>query len=115
MEGDRLFPFWLLHVNRANRALAAQCRSAARPSYLDCGDRCRKGMGGAWRDDHPDNIQATHCPPFVKIVVPCTSPATLTSCSCALTIPSILAARRVLRRYFLFSGIPIPRPSAGMV
>ena len=19
-----------------------------------------KGMGGAWRDDHPDNIQATH-------------------------------------------------------
>ena len=21
--------------------------------------RC-KGMGGAWRDDHPDNIQATH-------------------------------------------------------
>jgi hypothetical protein len=20
-----------------------------------------KGMGGAWRDDHPDNIQAAHC------------------------------------------------------
>lgn len=20
-----------------------------------------KGMGGAWRDDHPDNVQATHC------------------------------------------------------
>jgi hypothetical protein len=19
-----------------------------------------KGMGGAWRDDHPDNVQATH-------------------------------------------------------
>jgi len=22
--------------------------------------RYPKGMGGAWRDDHPDNIQATH-------------------------------------------------------
>jgi hypothetical protein len=25
------------------------------PDHID-----PKGMGGAWRDDHPDNIQATH-------------------------------------------------------
>jgi hypothetical protein len=33
--------------------------------FTDCNDvvpdhKTPKGMGGAWRDDHPDNIQATH-------------------------------------------------------
>ena len=33
--------------------------------FTDYGDivpdhRDPKGMGGAWRDDHPDNVQATH-------------------------------------------------------
>jgi hypothetical protein len=34
-------------------------------SFTDYGDIvpdhiCPRGMGGAWRDDHPDNIQAVH-------------------------------------------------------
>lgn len=28
--------------------------------YNDIDHRDPKGMGGAWRDDQPDNIQATH-------------------------------------------------------
>jgi hypothetical protein len=33
---------------------------ARRQSYALNHNRDPKGMGGAWRDDHPDNIQATH-------------------------------------------------------
>ena len=41
------------------------CEAVALCSIADYNDivpdhRDPKGMGGAWRDDHPDNIQATH-------------------------------------------------------
>ena len=50
-----------------NRKIAEQDRRCAicHEEFTDYNDvvpdhRNPKGMGGAWRDDHPDNIQATH-------------------------------------------------------
>lgn len=50
-----------------NRKIVEQDRKCAicHEEFTDYGDivpdhRDPKGMGGAWRDDHPDNIQATH-------------------------------------------------------
>jgi hypothetical protein len=50
-----------------NRKIAEQDRKCAicLEEFTDYNDivpdhRDPKGMGGAWRDDHPDNIQATH-------------------------------------------------------
>ena len=50
-----------------NRKIIEQDRVCAicREEFTDYNDivpdhRDPKGMGGAWRDDHPDNIQATH-------------------------------------------------------
>ena len=50
-----------------NRKIAEQngiCAICDEP-FTDCNDvvpdhKEPKGMGGAWRDDHPDNIQAAH-------------------------------------------------------
>jgi hypothetical protein len=50
-----------------NRKILDQDRTCAicHEGFMDYNDivpdhRDPKGMGGAWRDDHPDNIQATH-------------------------------------------------------
>ena len=50
-----------------NRKIIDQSRKCAicQEEFSDYSDivpdhRDPKGMGGAWRDDHPDNIQATH-------------------------------------------------------
>ena len=50
-----------------NRKIVEQGRKCAicHKEFTDYNDivpdhRDPKGMGGAWRDDHPDNIQATH-------------------------------------------------------
>jgi hypothetical protein len=50
-----------------NRKIVEQDRQCAicHEEFTDYGDivpdhRDPKGMGGAWRDDHPDNIQAAH-------------------------------------------------------
>lgn len=50
-----------------NRKIVEQDRKCAicREEFTDCNDvvpdhKNPKGMGGAWRDDHSDNIQATH-------------------------------------------------------
>jgi len=50
-----------------NRKIVEQDRKCAlcHEEFTDYNDivpdhRDPKGMGGAWRDDHPDNIQATH-------------------------------------------------------
>jgi hypothetical protein len=50
-----------------NRKIVEQDRTCAicHEEFTDYNDivpdhRDPKGMGGAWRDDHPDNIQATH-------------------------------------------------------
>jgi hypothetical protein len=50
-----------------NRKIVEQDRKCAicHEEFTDYNDvvpdhRNPKGMGGAWRDDHPDNIQATH-------------------------------------------------------
>jgi len=50
-----------------NRKVIKQDRKCAicHAEFSDYNDivpdhRDPKGMGGAWRDDHPDNIQATH-------------------------------------------------------
>jgi hypothetical protein len=50
-----------------NRKIAEQDRKCAicHEEFTDCSDivpdhKNPKGMGGSWRDDHPDNIQATH-------------------------------------------------------
>ena len=50
-----------------NRKIVEQDRKCAicHKEFTDYNDvvpdhRNPKGMGGAWRDDHPDNIQATH-------------------------------------------------------
>lgn len=50
-----------------NRKIVEQDRKCAicHEEFTDYGDvvpdhEDPKGMGGAWRDDHPDNIQATH-------------------------------------------------------
>jgi hypothetical protein len=50
-----------------NRKIVEQDRICAicHEEFTDYSDvvpdhRDPKGMGGAWRDDHPDNIQATH-------------------------------------------------------
>jgi hypothetical protein len=50
-----------------NRKIIEQDRKCAicHEEFSDYNDivpdhRDPKGMGGAWRDDHPDNIQATH-------------------------------------------------------
>ena len=50
-----------------NRKIAEQGGKCAicHKEFTDYGDivpdhRHPKGMGGAWRDDHPDNVQATH-------------------------------------------------------
>jgi hypothetical protein len=50
-----------------NRKVVEQDRKCAicHEEFTDYNDivqdhRDPKGMGGAWRDDHPDNIQATH-------------------------------------------------------
>ena len=50
-----------------NRKIVEQDRKCAicHEEFSDYNDivpdhRDPKGMGGAWRDDHPDNIQATH-------------------------------------------------------
>jgi hypothetical protein len=53
--------------NLLNRKIVEQDRKCAicHEEFTDYNDivpdhRDPKGMGGAWRDDHPDNIQATH-------------------------------------------------------
>ena len=51
-------------VNRKIRLQGGIC-AICRAEFTDYNDivpdhRNPKGMGGAWRDDHPDNIQATH-------------------------------------------------------
>ena len=50
-----------------NRKIVEQDRKCAicHEGFTDYNDvvpdhKDPKGMGGAWRDDHPDNIQATH-------------------------------------------------------
>jgi hypothetical protein len=50
-----------------NRKIVEQDRKCAicHEEFTDYGDvvpdhKNPKGMGGAWRDDHPDNIRATH-------------------------------------------------------
>jgi hypothetical protein len=50
-----------------NRKIVDQDRKCAicREQFADYNDivpdhKEPKGMGGAWRDDHPDNVQATH-------------------------------------------------------
>ena len=50
-----------------NRKIVEQGRKCAicNEEFTDYNDivpdhRDPKGMGGAWRDDHPDNIRATH-------------------------------------------------------
>src|SRR4029077_1586130 len=51
-------------LNRKIRQQAGIC-AICHEEFTDYNDvvpdhRNPKGMGGAWRDDHPDNIQATH-------------------------------------------------------
>ena len=51
-------------LNRKVRQQAGIC-AICHEEFTDYNDivpdhRDPKGMGGAWRDDHPDNIQATH-------------------------------------------------------
>jgi hypothetical protein len=51
-------------LNRKVRQQAGIC-AIRHEEFTDYNDivpdhREPKGMGGAWRDDHPDNIQATH-------------------------------------------------------
>jgi hypothetical protein len=51
-------------LNRKVREQAGIC-AVCHEAFTDYNDivpdhRNPKGMGGAWRDDHPDNIQATH-------------------------------------------------------
>ena len=51
-------------LNRKIRQQAGIC-AICHEEFIDYNDivpdhRDPKGMGGAWRDDHPDNIQATH-------------------------------------------------------
>src|SRR5215469_17434731 len=44
-----------------NRAESAQFATTSSGNTAIVPDHKHpKGMGGAWRDDHPDNIQATH-------------------------------------------------------
>lgn len=51
-------------LNRKIRQQGGVC-AICHEEFTDCNDivpdhRNPKGMGGAWRDDHPDNIQAVH-------------------------------------------------------
>jgi hypothetical protein len=51
-------------LNRKIRQQAGVC-TLCHEEFTDYNDivsdhKNPKGMGGAWRDDHPDNIQATH-------------------------------------------------------
>ena len=51
-------------LNRKVREQAGIC-AICHEAFTDYNDivpdhKNPKGMGGAWRDDHPDNIQATH-------------------------------------------------------
>ncbi len=51
-------------LNRKIRQQTGAC-ALCHEEFTDCNDivpdhKNPKGMGGAWRDDHPDNIQAAH-------------------------------------------------------
>jgi hypothetical protein len=54
----------ILQANRKISEQGGQC-AICRKDFAEYSDiipdhKYPKGMGGAWRDDHPDNIQATH-------------------------------------------------------
>jgi hypothetical protein len=66
-RGYRELRSWAEMRKLLNRKIAEQDRKCAicHEEFTDCNDivpdhRDPKGMGGSWRDDHPDNIQATH-------------------------------------------------------
>jgi len=61
-------------LNRKIRQQAGIC-AICHEEFTDYNDivpdhRDPKGMGGAWRDDHPDNIQATYVQPCSARVRP---------------------------------------------
>jgi hypothetical protein len=66
-EGISRTPVTNGNAETPDRKIAEQDRKCAicHEEFTDYNDivpdhRDPKGMGGSWRDDHPDNIQATH-------------------------------------------------------